>query len=137
MQDQTPGLSLDHLRTSLREIASHTPLVLLERGPFDSLEEWSQSRGVAAIATFRLWTGRLGAQAKPPSRLPFRFIQRRIDVTPGHSIYIGCDEATMFAARRAGCATWHIQQAAPEDAPNDVVDLVDWLRKQHCLRIEA
>jgi len=129
--------SMRRLRTTLRGIASHTSLVLLERGPFDALEEWSQATGVADIATFRLWSDRLGRQANPPSRLPFRFIHRRIDVAPGQTLYAGCDQATLFAAKRSGCSTWDISLAAPENVPGEVVDLVDWLRSQHPFRLEA
>lgn len=129
--------SMGHLRTTLREIVSHMPLVLLERGPFDALEEWAKATGVADIATFRLWSNRLGRQANPPSRLPFRFIHRRIDVAPRQCLYAGCDEATLFAAERAGCCTWDIRLAAPKNVPDDVVDLVDWLRTQSPFRLEA
>jgi hypothetical protein len=115
------------LRSALRSLGDRAAVVLLERGPSDALEAWAVETGVAAVTTFRLWTARLGDQARPPSRLPFRFIQRRLDVRTTDSLYVGCDSGLLEAARRAGCCTWDVRTSAEPPVPPEIVDTVRWL----------
>jgi len=112
------------LRSALRRLQDTAPVVLLERGPFDPLENWARESGLAPLTTFRLWTARLGDQARPPSRLPFRFLQRRLDLRPSEGLYVGCDPATLAAARRAGWETWDVREEAGPVVPAEIIDLV-------------
>jgi len=116
------------LRSALRDLAASTAVVLLDAGPADDLESWARQTGVADLAAFRLWTGRLGGQAKAPSRLPFRFVARRLEIACDASLYVGCDDGLLEAARRCGCHTWDIRLQADESIPAEVVGAVEWLR---------
>ena len=111
-------------RSALRALAQIAPVALVERGPADALETWAQRSGSAGLVSFRLWTERLGAQARPPSRLPFRFIQRRLDVPCSRSLYIGGDSEMLDAALRAGCQVWDTRRPAGPGVPDSVVDLI-------------
>jgi len=117
------------LRAAIRDLSETASVVLLDAGPADDLESWAQSTGVADLAAFRLWTGRLGGQAKAPSRLPFRFVERRLEIACHESLYVGCDLGILEAARRSGCLTWDIRQQADEIVPDEVVGMVEWLRE--------
>jgi FMN phosphatase YigB (HAD superfamily) len=118
------------LRTALRDLSEGLKLVLLDDGPMDDLEAWAQESGVAALADFRLWTERLGGQARSPSRLPFRFVTRRLDVAPDSSLYIGWDSGTLEAARRSGCRTWDVREPADASIPDYVVGTIQWIYGQ-------
>jgi len=119
--------SISVLRAAIRDLSEVTPVVLLDSGPADDLESWAQSTGVAPLTVFRLWTGRLGGQAKAPSRLPFRFVSRRLDIDCCQSLYVGCDDGTLEAARRSGCGTWDVRQQPDPGVPDEVVGVVEWL----------
>ena len=123
------GDSTAILRAAIRDLSASRAVVLLDAGPMDDLESWARHTGVADLAAFRLWTGRLGGQAKAPSRLPFRFVARRLEIACDASLYVGCDEGLLEAARRSGCATWDIRQKADEDVPSEIVGVVEWLQE--------
>jgi len=121
--------SMRLLRSALRDLSSRTPVVFLDDGPADELEAWARNTGAADLAAFRLWTRRLGGQAKAPSRLPFRFVARRLDITCSASLYAGCDEGLLEAAVRSGCPAWDVREQPPEAVPGEVAGMLEWLRQ--------
>jgi hypothetical protein len=115
------------LRSALRTLGQTAPVVLLERGSADALESWAHETGAAALTAFRLWTERLGRQARPPSRLPFRFIERRMQFNASAGLYVGVDDGVLDAARRAGFPTWNIRTRPGNEVPGEITDAIDWL----------
>lgn len=111
---RTNGPHLDALRF-LR--ASHR-LALLDRGPASRMEAWVAGLGVADLVGRRLWTDDLGAQARPPRSLAFRWLAERLDLRPRECLYVPGTSLLRQAALGAG---WRVWGDAPD--PSRCVDL--------------
>lgn len=82
-------------------------VALLDDGDATGLEAWVESQGLADLVPERLWMDRLGRQARPPSRLAFHWLERRLGLRPQECLYLAGSSSLQRAARSAG---WRVER---------------------------
>jgi FMN phosphatase YigB (HAD superfamily) len=103
---------------ALHRLTALAPLVLLDRGPRARMERWLRRLGMGTVAGRHLWLDDLGAQARPPSPLGFRWLARGRGLPPQECLYVAGSAALAGAARAAG---WRV--LAGDFAPTASWDL--------------
>jgi FMN phosphatase YigB (HAD superfamily) len=101
----TPPRAADSL--ALRCLGERHRVALLDDGDATGLETWIESQGLAGVIRERLWIDRLGQQARPPSRLAFHWLERRLGLRPQECLYLAAGPQLLRAAQSAG---WRVER---------------------------
>lgn len=104
-------------RSALARLRSGYDLALLDDGDESALETEVQRLDLQDLVPLRVWTPRLGLQARPPRPLAFRWLANRWGVRPVQCLYVaGCDPLAE-AARLAGwrVVPFHLHPSGMED----------------------